>query len=116
MLLAMPNDQTAKILASCPADVCRDLLQGVAAAWPGKARAILRMLPTAESTRMVGYLKPDTAAAILATAPPDDAARILGSTGVRTAARVIKKMPVEAAAPLIKALNPAFRAQVMRLL
>ena len=58
---------------------------------------------------MVGYLKPDTAAAILAAGLPDDAARILGCTGVRTAARIIAKMPVESAAPLTRAM-PVHRA------
>jgi hypothetical protein len=109
MLLAMPNDQAAKILASCPSGICREFLQGVAGAWPSKAGAILRMLLTADATRMVGYLKPDTAAAILAAGLPDDAARILGCTGVRTAARIIAKMPVESAAPLTRAM-PVHRA------
>jgi eukaryotic-like serine/threonine-protein kinase len=128
-LLAMPDDQAAKILASCPSDVSRELLHGVAAAWPGKAGAMLRMLLAADAGRVVDYLKPDTAASILAAAPPDDAAQILSGTGVRTAARIIAKMPVEAAAPITKLMPAkkaaevlghvqpaAFRAQVMRLL
>ena len=36
MLLAMPNDQAAKILVSCPPDLCRDLLKG--SRRPGRAR------------------------------------------------------------------------------
>lgn len=113
MLLAMPNDQAARILASCPSDVCREFLQGVAGAWPSKAGAILRMLLTADATRMVGYLKPDTAAAILGAELPDDAARILGCTGVRTAARIIAKMPVGAAAPLTKAMPAQRTAEIL---
>ena len=113
MLLAMPNDQAARILASYPSDVCRRFLQGVAGAWPSKAGAILRMLLTADVTRVVGYLKPDTAAAILAAGLPDDAARILGCTGFRTAARIIAKMPVEAAAPLTKAMPTQRAAEIL---
>jgi len=93
ILLAMPNDQAAKILAGCPSDVCRELLRGVTAASPAKAGAMLRMLPNTDAVRVVGYLKLDTVASILAVASPDDAARILGGTGVRTAARIIAKMP-----------------------
>jgi flagellar motility protein MotE (MotC chaperone) len=127
-LLAMPDDQAARILASCPSDMRRELLQGVAAAWPGKAGAMLATLQTADVGRLVGSLRPDTAAAILAAAPSGDAARILGCAGVRTTAKIIASMPVEAVAPLAKALpanraadilehvKPAFRAQVMRLL
>lgn len=116
MLLAMPNDQAAKILVSCPPDLCHDLLKGVAAAWPGKAGAMLRMLLASEAARMVGHLKPDTAASVLATVPARDAARILGHTGVRTAARIIAKMSAPVAAPLVEAMPVHFRAQVIRLL
>ena len=103
MLLAMPNDQAARILASCPPDLCREFLQGIARAWPSKAGAILRLLQTADATRMVGYLKPDMTAAILAAGLPDDAARILGCIGGRAAARIIAKMPVAAVASLSRA-------------
>jgi serine/threonine protein kinase len=113
MLLAMPDEDAAKILVGCPSHVGRELLQGIAASKPNRAGAIVRMLLPADAGRIVGYLKPNLAAALLATAPADDAARIICLIGVRTAAGIISKMPMESSAPLIQAMPVARAAEVL---
>jgi hypothetical protein len=113
MLLAMPDDHAAKILVSCPSHVCRELLQGITATRPGKAGAIMRMILTADASRMVGYLKPDTAANLLVMLPPDEAGRIMSLIGVRTAAGIISKMPQEVSAPVIKTMPVDRAAEVL---
>ena len=113
MLLDMPDDQAAKILASYPSGACSELIQGVAAARPDKAGSVLRMLLTADAARMMGYLKPDLSASILATMPTEEAVRILGRTGVRTTAGIITKLPVEAFTPLTKAIPVRRTAEVL---
>lgn len=113
MLLAMPDDHAAKILAGYPPHVCCELLQGITAARPGKAGAIVRMLLTADASRIVGYLKPDTAAGLLVMMPADEAERIISLIGVRTAAGIISKMPLGASVPLIKAMPVDRAAEVL---
>jgi Mg/Co/Ni transporter MgtE len=113
MLLAMPDDQAARILASYPSRVSGELLQGIATARPGTVGAILRMLWTADAGRVVGYLKPDSAAVILAGMPIDEAARILSHAGVRTAAGIIAEMPVEVSAAVTKAMQVNRAAEVL---
>jgi serine/threonine protein kinase len=113
MLLAMPDDQAAKILASYPSGACSELIQGVAAARPDKAGSVLRMLLTADAARMMGYLKPDVSASILTTMPTEEAVRMLGRTGVRTTAGIITKLPVEAFTPLTKAIPVKRTAEVL---
>ena len=113
MLLAMPDEEAAKILVGCPSHVGRELLQGITAPKPNRAGAIVRMLLPADAGRIVGYLKPDLAAALLATVPADDAARVICLIGVRTAAGIVSKMPMESSAPLIQAMPVARAAEVL---
>ncbi len=113
MLLAMPDDQAALILADYPSRVCGELLQGIAAARLGTAATILRILRTADAGRVVGYLKPDSAAFILATMPVEEAVRILSHAGVRTAAGIITEMPIKVSAPLAKAMQVERAVEVL---
>ncbi len=109
MLLAMPDDQAARILATYPSRVCGDLLEGIVVARSATAGAILRVLRTADAGRVAGYLRSASAAAILAAMPVDEATRILSHAGLRTTAGIIAEMPAEVAAKLVQAM-PAKRA------
>jgi len=105
MLLAMPEDRAAQILASYSPPLCADLLCGVAAARPGTAGAILQMLSVSGAGRALGYLGPETGASILAAMSPGAAAQILDYTNERTAAGMLMALPVQFSARLTKAMD-----------
>jgi serine/threonine protein kinase/flagellar motility protein MotE (MotC chaperone) len=113
MLLDMPGEQAARILASYPSREGGELLQGIVAARLAAATAILRMLRTPEAGRVVGYMKAESAASILATMPVDEVLRIISHMGVRTAAGIIATMPIEVSAQLAKSMQADRAADVL---
>jgi predicted Ser/Thr protein kinase len=110
MLLAMSEDDAARILADCPPRMCGDLLQGIAAIQPGTAVAILRQLRSTAAGRAFAYLRPDMAATVVAAMTSGDALRILDSTDERTAAGVIMELPLPASTSLLKSMYSRQRA------
>jgi eukaryotic-like serine/threonine-protein kinase len=110
LLLAMSEEDAARLLADCPPRLCGELLQGIAAAQPGTAIAILGQLRSTTAGRAFAYLRPGTAAAVVAAMTPGDALRILNGTDGRTAASVIMELPVSAATRLLRSMYPRQRA------
>jgi serine/threonine protein kinase len=110
MLLAMSEDDAARILADCTPSLCGELLQGIAAARPSTAIAILRLLRSTVAGRAFAYLRPDMAAVLVAAMTPADALRILDSTDERTAAGVIMELPVPTSTSLLKSMYSRQRA------
>jgi Mg/Co/Ni transporter MgtE len=110
MLLAMPEDDAARVLADCPPRLCGTLLQGIAEARPAMAATILRLLRFSKAGRAFSYLRQDTAASLVATMPPGDALRILDSTDERTVAGVIMELAVPASTALLKSMSSRERA------
>jgi eukaryotic-like serine/threonine-protein kinase len=110
MLLAMAEDDAARILADCPARLCGELLQGIAAVRPATASAILRMLRSTAAGRAFAYLRPETAASLVSAMPPAEALRILDNTDERTAAGVIMELAVPVSANLLKSMYSRQRA------
>ena len=110
MLLAMPEADAARILADCPARLCGELLQGIAAAQPATAGVILRMLRSTSAGRAFAYLRPETAAELVSVLPAAEALRILDNTDERTAAGVITELATPISAPLLKSMSSRQRA------
>jgi Protein kinase domain/MgtE intracellular N domain len=110
MLLAMPEADAVRILADCAPRLCGELLQGIAAARPSAAIAILRQLRSAAAGRAFAYLRPDMAAVVIAAMTQAEALRILDSTDERTAASVIMELPVSASTSLLKSMYSKQRA------
>lgn len=110
MLLAMSEDDAARILADCRPRLCGDLLQGVAAARPATAVAILRLLQSTAAGRAFAYLRPDTAAPLVAMMTPAQALRILDNTDERAAAGVIMELATPLATALLKSMHSRQRA------
>lgn len=110
MLLAMPADEAARILADCEPRLSGALLQGIASARAAAAASIFRLLRTAAAGRAFSYLRPETAASITTELSRPDALRILDSTDERTVAGVIMALPLSAAAVLLKSMYSRERA------
>ena len=64
MLLALTEDEAARILADCPAKLCGELLQGIAAVRPHTAATILRILRSTAAGRAFAYLRAPTGASL----------------------------------------------------
>ena len=110
MLLGMPEDEAARVLAGCPPKLCGELLQGVAAVRPASAIMILRILQAASAGRAFAYLRPATAAALLAAMPPQEALRVLDNTDERSVAAAIMELPLPTSATLLKSMRSRQRA------
>jgi flagellar motility protein MotE (MotC chaperone) len=110
MLLAMSEDDAARVLANCPPRLCGMLLQGIAVARPGTAATILRLLRPGHAGRAFAYLRPDTAASLVSVMAPADALRVLDSTDERTAAGVITELAAPASTTLLKSMSSRQRA------
>ena len=110
MLLAMAEDDAARVLADCPPRLCGILLQGIAVARPATAATILRLLRAGQAGRAFAYLRPDTAASLVAVMAPADALRVLDSTDERTAAGVITELAAPASTALLKSMSSRQRA------
>jgi flagellar motility protein MotE (MotC chaperone) len=113
MLLAMPGDQAAEILAGYPPRLAGDLIAAIAAGRPEIASAILQMLTAGGAGHIVDLLSPGTAASIVAGMPAAEAVRVLGRTSVRTAAGVIMELPGDISARLISAMQDRRAAAVL---
>ena len=105
MLLKMPDDHAAQVLADYPAPLAGQLIQVMAAARPRTAATILQALSAAAAGHAMDYLKPDTAASLLRAMTPGEATRILSRTTVRTAATVIMTVPMSLSAQWIRAMQ-----------
>lgn len=103
-LVAMPDDRAARILADYPSHIAGELIQAMAATRPDFGAAILQTMAAAAG-RVMDYLNPRTAAALLATMRSGEAARILGRASDRTAAAVISTLPTIKSADLIKTMQ-----------
>lgn len=110
MLLAMSEDDAARVLADCPPRLCGTLLQGIAVARPAMAATILRLLRSAKAGRAFSYLRQDTAASLVAAMPPADGLRLLDSTDERTVAGVIMELAVPTSTALLKSMSSRERA------
>jgi serine/threonine protein kinase/flagellar motility protein MotE (MotC chaperone) len=110
MLLAMSEEDAARILADCTPRQCGGLLQGIAAARPATAAAILRRLRSTAAARAFAYLRPETAASVVALMTPAGALRILDSTDERTVAGVIMELAVPTSTALLMSMYSRQRA------
>lgn len=110
MLLAMPEDDAARILADCPSRLCGELLQGIAAARLDAAATILRLLRSTAAGRAFAYLRPETAASLVALMAPAEALRILDNTDERTAAGVVMELATPISTALLKSMHNRQRA------
>jgi flagellar motility protein MotE (MotC chaperone)/predicted Ser/Thr protein kinase len=110
LLLAMSEDDAARVLADCPPRQCGMLLQDIAVARPATAVTILRLLRATKAGRAFSYLRPDTAASLVAVMPPVDALRILDSTDERTVAGVIMELAAPTSTALLKSMSSRQRA------
>jgi flagellar motility protein MotE (MotC chaperone) len=113
MLLSIPGQDAAAILASCPDREGANLLTGVASPQPGAASAIMDMLNTGDAARLLEHLGNRTAADILASMPPRHVVRILDTATDQTAARAVKNMPVRYQVLLFRAMNSYRAAAVL---
>jgi eukaryotic-like serine/threonine-protein kinase len=113
MLLAVPQEQAAHILAGCPARTTGALIEVMAATRSRTAEAILRMLSSGKAGRAVDYLNPPTAASILAAMPVSEAVRILNRTDARTAAGVIIELTSDVSMRLISAMHETQAAAML---
>jgi eukaryotic-like serine/threonine-protein kinase len=109
VLLAMPDEHAAQVLARSAPRVAGELLQAMAVTRPRKAGAILQILAVGLAGRAVNYLSPGTAASILATMSVKAAVRILSQADPRTVAGVLTELPCEVSAQLVRAM-PRTRA------
>ena len=110
MLLAMSEDDAARILAGYSPRLCGGLLQGIAAARPATAVTILGLLRAGAAGHAFAYLRPETAASLVAAMAPADALRVLDSTDERTVAGVIMELPVPTSTALLKSMYSRQRA------
>jgi hypothetical protein len=110
MLLAMSEEDAARILADCPPRLCGTLLQGIAAARLATAATIFRLLRSTVAGRAFAYLRPETAASLVAAMAQADALRILDSTDERTVAGVITELAVPTSTVLLKSMYSRQRA------
>jgi eukaryotic-like serine/threonine-protein kinase len=110
MLLTLTEDEAARVLADCPAKLCGELLQGIAAVRPHTAATILRILRSSTAGRAFAYLRAPTGASLISSMQPADALRILDNTDERTVAAVIEELPVSTSANLLKSMYSRQRA------
>jgi len=110
MLLAMSEDDVVRILADCPPRLCGALLQGIAVARPATAVTVLRRLRSTAAGRAFAYLRPETAASLVAGMAPADALRVLDSTDERTVAGVIMELETPTSTALLKSMYSRQRA------
>ena len=113
MLMSIPGQDAAAILASCPDRNGANLLTGVASAQPHVASAIMGMLNTGDAIRLIGHLGSRTAAEILTGMPPWHVARILDAASDQIAARAVKNMPVQFLILVFRAMNSYRAAAVL---
>jgi eukaryotic-like serine/threonine-protein kinase len=113
MLLAMPDEHAAQILARSVPRVTGELLQAMAVTRPKKAGSILQILAASLAGRAVNYLSPATAASILAEMSAQEAVRILSQADVRTAAGVVMELPSNVSAQMVKAMPPTRAVAVL---
>jgi predicted Ser/Thr protein kinase len=105
LLLAMPDEHAAQVLADYPPRLAGELIQVIAATRPQTAVAVLQTLSASAAGHALDYLNPDTAASLLTAMAPSEAARILRCSNVRTAAVMIMTVPVVVSVQLIKAMQ-----------
>jgi serine/threonine protein kinase len=110
MLLTLTEDEAARVLADCPAKLCGELLQGIAAVRPATAAAILRIIRSTTAGRAFAYLRPRIGASLVSSMQPAEALRILDNTDERTVAAVIMELPVPTSAALLKSMYSKQRA------
>ena len=104
MLLAMPDEQAAQVLARCKHRKAGELIQAIAVTRPRTAGSILQILSVSEAGRAVDYLSPGTAVSILEAISVKESVRILSHSDVRTAAGVLMELPSPISAQLVMAM------------
>ena len=113
MLLAIPEEDAAAILAGHPARNCAEMIQGIADVRQAAARAILQMFGSGTAARATAHLRSDTAAALLADTPTFTALRILDRSHEQIVARLVKHLAVRNSVRLFKAMNSWRAAAVL---
>ena len=113
MLLDMPEEHAAQVLAGYPAPVAGGLIKAIAATRPQAAGAILQMLLSSDAGRALYYLSSRAAASILVAMPVSEAVRILSRADVRSAGGVIMELPSEVSAQVVKAMPGKRAAKVL---
>jgi Protein kinase domain/MgtE intracellular N domain len=113
MLLDMPEEHAAQVLAGYPAPVAGGLIKAIGLARPQAAGSILQILLSNEAGHALRYLSSRAAASILAAMPVGEAVRILSRADVRTAGGVIMELPSEVSAQVVKAMQGKRAAQVL---
>jgi eukaryotic-like serine/threonine-protein kinase len=110
LLLAMSADDAARILTDCPPRLCGAMLQGIAAARPATAAAVMGQLRATVGGRALAYLRPETAASLVAVMTPTDAVRVLDNTDERTVAALVMELAVPTSAALLRSMYSRQRA------
>lgn len=113
LLLEMPDDRAAQVLAQCPRDVAGHLLQGMATTWPETAGSILQILQARLAGEMIDHMQPDAAATILTEMPSGEAARILNKADIRAVAGAMAALPSNDAAQLLKTMDEPRAVEVL---
>jgi tRNA A-37 threonylcarbamoyl transferase component Bud32 len=113
LLLTVPEEQAARVIAGCPTRVAGELLQAVAVRAPRTAGSILRMLTADGAGRTVDYVSPVTAATIFTGMRVPEVARILHHAESRTVAGVLTELRDEVSAELIKSMDVKVAAEIL---
>ena len=112
MLLAMPEEKAAQLLAGMHSREAGSHIQAIAAHRRSAAGAILKILSSSGAGHAVDYVSASVVASVLADMQVLEAARILSRTSARTAAQVIMILPDSTSVRFIKAM-PTKQAGLM---
>ncbi|MDN3351451.1 serine/threonine-protein kinase [Actinomadura sp. DC4] len=126
MLLALPEDRAAAVLAVTPSRAAGSLLDELAAV-PVRAASILAMLSATLAGRALNYARRPAPATLIAAMPPAEGARIMARTDIHTAAgvitdlndpsaacRLVDVLPVAQAGNILGYVEPAAIAALLR--
>jgi serine/threonine protein kinase len=117
-LLALEDEEAAKILLECDGAIAGRLLS-LAAAQPAWTRKIIEMVARARAGLLVGNMTAPAAAAALALPPAELAARVLSRTGDDTVKAVLSELSrtrPSRGAPLVLAFDDLGAARVAQVL
>ncbi len=113
LLLAMPQEHAAQVLAGFPSELTGKLVKAMADGNCPAVAGIMQMLSVAGAGRALAYLSPQVAAAVLFAMTVPEATRIIGAADDRTAAGAIATLPSGFAAELIGTMPDSRAVQVL---
>jgi serine/threonine protein kinase len=104
MLLAMPTERAAQVLAGLRSRESGALIQAISATRPAVAGEILKILSSSGAGNAVEYISASASASILAGMHPSQAARILSRTDPRTGAQIVMALAQSRSVELLMAM------------